>query len=466
MNRCLALPLALCLGSVLVAGPATNAVPSPASAAAAANTIPDRPLSQADCLALALAQSPTILKGRRDIEEAHGVALQQRSVYLPRLRSTGQYTRIDGNRIEKVGFAPGAPPIAFANDQSWNALLSVSQPVFAGGRLRSAARASRLTEQAALAAYQALVSDTLLAIRTAYDDALLAAEQITTQEASIQLLERELRDTTRRYEAGTVPRFNVLRAEVELAGARPRLSRARNAHRIARNNLATQLGLEVPDHAQDIPLRLSDPLRETPFEIELGEAIGRGLRQRPELEALRTSEKIRGEEVIQARADYLPQVAGVAGYGLQSKNFNPNLADPLYGYTVGGQLTWDVWDFGLTRGRVAAARARHEKARLDIGDQSRRIELEVRTAHSTFIEAREVLASQRKVIEQAEEALRLANARAEAGSGTQLDVLAAQTSLTDARTTLSLALREYSVALARLERAMGERVLVDSPAGK
>jgi outer membrane protein TolC len=59
------------------------------------------------------------------------------------------------------------------------------------------------------------------------------------------------------------------------------------------------------------------------------------------------------------------------------------------------------------------------------------------------------------VVEQAEEALRLATSRYEAGTGTQLDVLAAETSLTEARTTKNIALRDYSVALARLERAIG-----------
>jgi len=60
------------------------------------------------------------------------------------------------------------------------------------------------------------------------------------------------------------------------------------------------------------------------------------------------------------------------------------------------------------------------------------------------------------VQEEAEEALRLAEARASAGSGTQLDVLDAQTSLTQARTTQVQALHDYSVALARLQRAMGD----------
>jgi outer membrane protein TolC len=82
----------------------------------------------------------------------------------------------------------------------------------------------------------------------------------------------------------------------------------------------------------------------------------------------------------------------------------------------------------------------------------------VRTAYSNFIEAREVLDAQREVEKLADEALRLARARAEAGTGTQLDVLSAETALTEARTTHVQALRDYAVACARLERAVGQPV--------
>ena len=106
------------------------------------------------------------------------------------------------------------------------------------------------------------------------------------------------------------------------------------------------------------------------------------------------------------------------------------------------------------------AQARYDKARLEVEDASRHIELEVRSAYSEFIQAKEVLDSQKKVQEQAEEALRLAGVRNEAGSGTQLDVLGAQTALTEARTTQVQALRDYSVARARLERSMGENLII------
>lgn len=443
----------------------TAAEPIPrATASSAAPAWPSGALSRAQCLELALTWNATLRKGRQDIAESHGVALQQKATTLPRLATTGAYNRIDEGKIERVAFAPGAPSVAFANNQSWNVTLVASQPLFAGGKLRSAARASRLTVQAALANYQALVASTLLDVRVAYDDTLLASEQIQVQEASLTLLERELSDARRRFEAGTVPRFNVLRAEVEVANAKPRLIRARNALRNARNQLAVQLGFTIPPGTdRDIPLATADKLVAVRGEVPLADAIVRALGQRPELAALQATEKLRGEDVVQARADRYPQLSAVAGYGWQSRVFNRDLTADLNGWNAGAQMSWNVWDLGLTQGKIDAARARLERAGIDVADTRRRVELEVRTAHSSHTEALEVLDSQARVIEQAEEALRLATARAEAGAGTQLDVLSAQTALTEARTTYTVALRDLSVARARLDRAMGEGVSVETP---
>ncbi len=109
-------------------------------------------------------------------------------------------------------------------------------------------------------------------------------------------------------------------------------------------------------------------------------------------------------------------------------------------------MTWAIFDGMLTRGKVIQARALHERSQTDLTDESRQIELQVRTAYSEFIEAKEVLDSQEKVQEQADEALREAKARASAGTGTQLEVLDAETALTQARTTQVQALHDYAAA--------------------
>ena len=118
-------------------------------------------------------------------------------------------------------------------------------------------------------------------------------------------------------------------------------------------------------------------------------------------------------------------------------------------------MKWNIFDGLLTHGKVIQADAQFARAQTDLADQSRQIELAVRTAYSDFIEAKEVLDSQAKVQEQADEALREAKARTDAGTGTQLDVLDAETSLTQARTTQIQALHDYTAARAKLERAIG-----------
>lgn len=439
----------LCL-NLRASGPGPSAVPLPAA-----------PIRLDQALEHALAHNVRLAKGRQDLEESQGLSIQQRAARLPRLAATGNYQQLDEGRIERVQFGPTLPATPFFNDQSWNANLVVTQPLFAGGKYRSLARSSSLTREAALASYQALVADTLLEVRVAYSDVLLAVEQIAVQEASKRLLEEELQNARRSLEAGAVPRFNVLRAEVELANALPPLIRARNQERIARNTLAVLIGCDVPaDSGIDVPLRTTDTLRAEPLEVSVGSALNAAWIRRPEIKAAQAAVKLRHEEVLQMRADLVPSLSGTAGYGVQNRNFVRDLDRTLDGWTVGVQANWMIFDFGQTQSKVGMARAREERARLDTEDVRRRIELEVRTAFSQFTEAQEVLVSQARVIERAEEAVRLVGARAEAGSSTQLEVLSAQTALRLARTQNSQALRDYTVARARLERAMGEGVRI------
>jgi outer membrane protein TolC len=268
-----------------------------------------------------------------------------------------------------------------------------------------------------------------------------------------------LKDNQRRYEAGTVPRFNVLRAEVELANARPRLITARNNYRISKNNLANLMGLNLPrETVEDIPLQLSGKLEAEPYELDLQNGIGQAMERRTELGSLTKAQALRKEDLVSARSGYKPRLQGYVGYEVHNSILTQDLNADLHGWVAGLQLTWNIFDGMRTQGRIQQAAAQYGRAEVDVDDMTRRIELDVRTAYSNFIQAREVLESQKKVQEEAEESLRLARARTEAGTGTQLDVLGAQTALTEARTTQIQALHDYAAARARLQRAVGENV--------
>ncbi len=446
---------------------ATNAAAPPAAPARTApKELPNwltRPLSVAEAVNLALQQNSTILKSKNDLEAAYGVVLQTRAIVLPKVRASGSYDATDSGLIEKFPFEAqgqntnvvGVISIDWPS-QKWNTGIQVVQSVYEGGRMRSALRSARLIREQALLQHQAVVNDVLTDVRVAYADVLTAAEQIVVRQKSVELLQRELEDATRRFKAGTVPRFNVLRAEVELANAQPKLSQARNAWRIAKNALANLLGADLPASVgEDIPLQVTGRLEAEPYEMDLPKAVAAALERRPELNAMRKAESLRQEGIVNAKSGYKPSLELFTGYQAHSSSFHSDLTSEVHGWNAGAQFVWNLWDGRLTEGRIREARALHDRSRNELDELARRIDLEVRTAYSTFLEAREVLAATDKSVEQGEEALRLANARAEAGTSTQLDVLTAETSLTDARTTRNVALRAYVVARVRFERAIG-----------
>jgi outer membrane protein len=418
-----------------------------------------RPLSMVDALNLTLQQNSVLQKARADLESSRGLVIQTRAVALPSVTANGTFTRNDEGLIQQFplsGGSGGGPPFVVPRN-NWTSDVRITQNIYQGGRTISAFRAARLEKEQAFFQYQTAVSDTLLATRVAYYDVLVAQQQIVVNEASVNLLNQELQDQQRRYDAGTVPRFNVLQAEVAVANARPPLINARNAYRIAKNNLSNLLGYNLPrDVWEDIPLQLTDKLDANPYSVELPSAITQALQRRTELSALQRTVGLQRENIVNARAGYKPTLQAFAGYEWNSSQFSTDLSEEFHGWLIGGQLSWNIFDGLLTHGKVIQAKAQLAHAKADLEDNSRQIELEVRTDYSSILEAREVLESQQKVQEEAEEALRLARARADAGTGTRLDVLNAETQLTQARTTQVQALHDYDVARARLERAIGQ----------
>ena len=312
-----------------------------------------RPLALKDAIDLALQQNGTILRGKSDLEAQYGVVVQIRAVAIPKVQANGayQYTK------EVEGFPiPGGPP---AQNQTWDANIQLVQTIYQGGQINSALRSARLTKEQAVLQYQTIVADSLLLVRIAYYDILQAAEQILVEEASVKLLTQELDDQKRRYDAGTVPRFNVLRAEGELANERPRLIQARNAHRISKNNLVNFLGYHMPPHiSEDVPMQLTDKLDDQPYQIELAVAVAKALESRSELAALRKQEALKREALITAKSNYKPTVQAVGGYGARNTIFNNDLGTTVRGWNVGAQASWSIFDGGLTRGKTRLLRSR------------------------------------------------------------------------------------------------------------
>ena len=254
--------------------------------------------------------------------------------------------------------------------------------------------------------------------------------------------------------------FRSLRAEVELANAKPPLIRARNNLRLSKEALAKLLAIDtLSQQPLDYPAFVPEgKLEYQPSEWTLEQALRQALAQRPEIVQAENRVRLQQENVRVARAGYQPQVSLFADYGIRNSTFSDSVDESIHGWSVGARAQWNLFDGLATHGRIQQARAQLTQAEIDAADTRRGVELEVRQAYSDYIQSLELLEAQKKTVEQGGESLRLAEARFRAGSGTQLDVLSAQTALTEARSNEAQALYDYNVAVATLERMTGVSV--------
>ncbi|SDR65577.1 TolC family protein [Opitutus sp. GAS368] len=395
-------------------------------------------------LAFALDNNFTIRQAKESIRQQEGVVLQVRSAEIPNVSATGGYQR------NAVAVGPTG------EDRYWSFNITAKQTLYAGGGVVASVKSQQLTLDAAVLALQAVINDALLDVRTRFYTVILSREKIKVEEQNVELLQRQLQDVKNRFEAGTVSNFEVLRAEVALANAQPALITARNDYRLSIETLRQSLGFVTANepNVTKIP-EFVGTLDFTPASFDLRSALATAREQRPDLKRLQQLTTAAEQSVISNRAGYFPNLALFGAYDWKKAAGSNGFPGDRDGWTVGLASSWNVFDGRATAGRVMQARSFLEQAKLALAATQLSVDVEVRRAISTFQQATELAEASKKVIEQAEEAVRLANARYSAGTATQLDVLTAQTDLTTARLNQIQAYYTYDVAVATVRRAMG-----------
>jgi len=399
-------------------------------------------------IGFAIENNFSIRQARERIKQQDGLLVEIRARSIPNVGMSYYYTKFDENRLE--------PYQRGVSNQDWAVELTVTQSVFAGGAISSSISAQKLRREAALFELRSVINNALFGVRSKFYAVLLAKKKITVAEQSLNLLEEQSKTVRDRYEAGTLSKFDLLRAEVAVANGRPPLIRAKNDYRISIEELRQVLGFTTLTTANvtQTPEFLGELVYE-PTAIELQAAIESARVNRPELQQLFKLEQAADKSLSAARGNYWPSVGVGAGYRVKKSAADNELDRTRDGWSAIAQGSWAVFDGRATAGRVAQARSALSQMQLTTAEQQLAIDVEVRRAYSTLQEAAELVTASKAVVGQAEESVRLAKARFDAGTATQLDVLQTQVALTDARTNEVEALYNHTVALASLRKAMG-----------
>jgi outer membrane protein TolC len=111
-----------------------------------------------------------------------------------------------------------------------------------------------------------------------------------------------------------------------------------------------------------------------------------------------------------------------------------------------------------TRGQIQQAQAQLEQARAQLAQTEEQVELEVEQARAELFRARALLDARRVTVTQASQAHRLAGVRYANGISTQLEVSDARLAMQQSELNEAAATRDYLVAIANMERALGRPV--------
>jgi outer membrane protein TolC len=440
-----------------------------------------REITLDDAVQLAVRQNPDILNAEQEIKRTRGVVLEVQAQAMPQITVGNDFSQTEKNLLLDGGggaatstessvaatsgsgsstrsssegsSSSGASVSNNPMTQSWDVSITASQLIYSGGQVAAAIHIAKFTQDATIYSLRDIVDTTIANVRSQFYAVLLDRAIINVQEENINLLESQLKDQQNRFEAGTVPRFNVLQADVAVANARPQLLQARNDYNVAELNLARSLGLDAE--------RLGDPnppvnpvgmltTDEKPQPLAVAMELAR--ERRPFLKEQREQILIQVENIKVALAGYQPRLSVDGGVEMRNNLASKSLDKEVAGWFFGFSGSWNVFDGGATYGRTKQAKAQLEEAKSTYDDAVRQVDVEVQQALDQVQESIDTIASQQKTIEEAQEALRLSQEELSAGTGTQLNVLSAQVALLQARTTLVQAQYNYNIAMAQYDR--------------
>ncbi len=284
-------------------------------------------------------------------------------------------------------------------------------------------------------------------ILTAYYDLQQADSLTIINQAAVKDATRSLSDAQLQEKAGVGTKFDILRAEVQLATATQDLENSKGQQTTARKKIAQLLSV-----SETIEYKAADPVRELGgWGYKLEDSIILAFKNRPELKQQLVRKNIAEQQQVVANAADSPQVNLFANYNL-GKSISTSLAGQD-SYSLGARLSWSFFDGGAAGARSSQQKANQEIAENQFTSARNQIRFEVEQAYNTLGTSKKNIATSTQALKQAEESLKLARLRFQAGVGTQTDVIQSQTELARARGNRINAIINYNRSLSSLRTA-------------
>jgi outer membrane protein len=402
-------------------------------------------------LAKAYQDNPQLNAQRAIVRQNDEGVAQALSGYRPTLSATAsvaeQYTNL-------TGVIPPIPP-ALPNGVSysvkgyttpWSAGLTGQQTLFNGGQNANKVRKAESQVSAARETLRMMEESVLLAAATAYMDMSRDTANLDVQQNNIRVLQRTLKDTHNRFDAGQVTATDVAQAEAQLAAGEANLHAAESTLMATRANYRRLIGVDPANLAPAAPVDRLSP-------TTLNAAITVSSAENPSVTAALYGVDVAQLQVKIAEGALWPTLA-LQG-SVQQQNY-PNILQPnLFLGTVALNLTVPIYQGGTEYSAIRLDKETVGQQRLNVDQVRDQTRANVVQAWGQLQAAKAQIDAAVRQNDAAERALEGVRNEAQAGQRTTLDVLNAEQALVNARVSLIVAQHDRVVASYSLLSAVG-----------
>lgn len=417
----------------------------------------------------ALTQNPDIVVAGAQIGQAQAAVKQSSGARMPKITASLNAVRTDdapnalGLKLSQrnatfsdFGVAEFTGPASLnvtprnlnhpGAVNNFNARLEAQLPLYTGGMIEG------YTEQAQAHLRAARQGDTMARQQVTYD-VLRAYEGVHTARA-YQDVAKQGRLAAEDYvktigslvKNGVAVKSDLLSAQVHLEDIKVQQTQAENAVAQALDQLHLLLGMSLAE-----PLDVAGNVEVHPLEGKLADYQDEAFKSNPGLAALRNQLDAAQAAVKVARAGKYPQAGLVARFD----TYDDHVGFDANAYTVGGQLSWQLFDGGVADGAIQRAQASRDELAARLNKAENGIAFQVVDAWRRADEAQRRVAARELAVSQAEEAQRIVQKRYASGVTTITELLAAQAQLDKTRADWVAARFELKMQRANARLATG-----------
>jgi outer membrane protein len=390
---------------------------------------------------------PTLERAQKDRDIANFQEDQARAGLMPSL--TGQASRSRTNQTQVISGQPSSTT-DFTQDQY---SVTLSQPLFMGGRTWIAMDIAEVSQDQATAAISGARQDLMLQVAQAYFDVLNAREEVDLAEREVRRVSEHLERAQAQFEVGTGDIVGVREAEARRDQARTRLIRARNNLRTAKQRLRRFIRQPVPELARVNEVTLVAP---EPKDAEVW--VDRAFEGHPQLVQTRKQLTINRKNAELARRERWPEVTAQAQY---SKVEGGSFFTEDEQKSASIRLNWPIFQGGAVSAEADIEETRAAQTRLQLDDQQETVRVETVQAFYDWESSMEEVRSLRAQVRSAETQLEAVQTGFEVGRRTSVDVLDAQQEYFSALQSLAEARHRYLLSRLQLKAAAGVLSMAD-----